>query len=115
MRREISFCRKVSLPILGVVENMSGFVCPSCSGYSEVFFPSTGGAEGLCKEEGLELLGRVPLDPRIGKGCDFGKDWLEEWPESMATRSYFDIVDRIREKLDERDAEKVKPTTNGIH
>jgi len=79
---------------------MSGFVCPSCSHHSEIFIPTSGGAEKLCKEEGLELLGKVPLDIRIGQGCDYGKDWLEEFPESMATRAYFDIVDRIREKLD---------------
>lgn len=99
VRREISFCRKLAVPILGVVENMSGFVCPSCNGLSEIFVPTSGGAEALCKEEGLELLGKVPLDPRIGRGCDFGRDWLEEWPESMATRAYFDVVERLREKL----------------
>lgn len=72
VRKEISFCRKVNLPILGVVENMAGFVCPSCHGNSDVFYPSTGGAKALCEELDLTFLGSVPLDPRIGKCCDLG-------------------------------------------
>lgn len=50
VRKELDFCRKVGVPVLGVVENMSGFVCPSCNGKSDVFFPSTGGAEALAAE-----------------------------------------------------------------
>ncbi|MBW0496053.1 hypothetical protein O181_035768 [Austropuccinia psidii MF-1] len=100
VRRIISFCRKTNISILGVVENMSGFVCPSCNGSSEIFLPTSGGAERLCQEEGLELLGKIPLDPRIGKGCDMGQDWLSTMPDSLATQAYYDIVDRIKEKID---------------
>lgn len=99
VRKEIDFCRKTNIPILGVVENMSGFVCPSCHGESDIFMPSTGGAEGLCKEMGLELLGKIPLDPRIGKCCDFGTSYLDEYPESKATQAYLDIVENIRTQL----------------
>ncbi|TUM45532.1 Cytosolic Fe-S cluster assembly factor nubp1 [Bagarius yarrelli] len=66
VRKEIRFCQKVKLPIIGVVENMSGFVCPKCKNTSQIFPPSTGGAERMCDELSLTLLGRVPLDPRIG-------------------------------------------------
>lgn len=99
VRKEIDFCRKVNIPIIGVVENMSGFVCPSCHGQSDIFIPSTGGAVTLCKEMDLTLLGKVPLDPRIGKSCDYGTSFIDEYPESPATEAYLDIVDRIREKL----------------
>ncbi|CAH7687899.1 ATP-binding protein [Phakopsora pachyrhizi] len=101
VRRIISFCRKTSINILGVVENMSGFVCSSCDGQSEIFLPTSGGAKRLCKEEGLELLGKIPLDPRIGKGCDLGQDWLSMYPDSPATKSYYQIADRIKEKIEE--------------
>ena len=57
VRKEIAFCRKMGVPILGVVENMSGFVCPSCHGRSDIFFASTGGARALCEELGLRFLG----------------------------------------------------------
>merc|ERR1711939_1194030 len=67
----LDFLRKTGIRVLGVVENMAGFVCPSCGGQSDIFVPSTGGAEQLAKEmQGIEVLGSVPLDPRIGKACD---------------------------------------------
>ena len=99
VRKEIDFCRKVGIPILGLVENMSGFVCPKCTTRSEVFAPTTGGAEAMGKELGIEVLGKVPLDPRIGRSCDRGTSFLEEFPDSPATAAYLDIVQRIREKL----------------
>lgn len=99
VRKEIDFCRKVGIPILGVVENMSGFVCPSCKNESQIFIPSTGGAQAMADDLGLELLGKVPLDPRIGMSCDNGLSFLDEYPDSPATTAYLDIVQRIRELL----------------
>ncbi|XP_055221255.2 cytosolic Fe-S cluster assembly factor NUBP1 isoform X5 [Gorilla gorilla gorilla] len=66
VRKEINFCRKVKLPIIGVVENMSGFICPKCKKESQIFPPTTGGAELMCQDLEVPLLGRVPLDPLIG-------------------------------------------------
>ena len=94
VRKEISFCRKVNLPILGVVENMAGFVCPSCHGRSDIFYPSTGGAKALCEELDLRFLGSVPLDPRIGKCCDMGESFVDEFPDSPASIAYTHIIDR---------------------
>jgi Mrp family chromosome partitioning ATPase len=94
VRREIDFCRKVGVRILGLVENMAGFVCPGCKTKSEIFMPSTGGAARLAKETGIELLGRIPLDPRIGKSADFGVSFLDEFPDSPASTAYLDIIDR---------------------
>ncbi|KZT59504.1 P-loop containing nucleoside triphosphate hydrolase protein [Calocera cornea HHB12733] len=101
VRRELDFCRKVGLRVLGVVENMSGFVCPSCKGHSEIFKPSTGGAQKMCDDMGVELLGKVPLDPRIGMSADYGVSFLDEFPDSLATKAYLDIIHRLKEKLDE--------------
>jgi Mrp family chromosome partitioning ATPase len=94
VRREISFCRKVGIRILGLVENMSGFVCPSCKSESQIFKPSTGGAKALAEETGVELLGTVPLDPRIGKSADFGVSFIDEYPDSPATTAYLNIIER---------------------
>ncbi|KAK0561969.1 cytosolic Fe-S cluster assembly factor nbp35 [Tilletia horrida] len=96
VRKEISFCRKMNVPILGVVENMAGFVCPSCHGRSDVFFPSTGGAKALCEELGLRFLGSVPLDPRIGRCADEGIGFVEEYPDSPASEAYRNIIEEIR-------------------
>ncbi|KAL0992538.1 hypothetical protein UPYG_G00094670 [Umbra pygmaea] len=96
VRKEIRFCRKVKLPIIGVVENMSGFVCPKCKNNSEIFPSTTGGAERMCEEMNLTLLGRIPLDPRIGQSCDEGKSFLVEFPESPAAAAYQSIVQSIQ-------------------
>ncbi|XP_023382579.1 cytosolic Fe-S cluster assembly factor NUBP1-like isoform X2 [Pteropus vampyrus] len=66
VRKEINFCHKVKLPIIGVVENMSGFICPKCKKESQIFPPTTGGAEVMCQDLKIPLLGKVPLDPHIG-------------------------------------------------
>jgi len=94
-RKEIDFCRKVSLPIIGVVENMSSFVCPKCSHESVIFPPSTGGAEKMASDAGVMFLGRIPLDPRIGMACDQGKSFIGDVPDSPATQAYIDVVNKI--------------------
>lgn len=101
VRKEISFCRKVQVPIIGVVENMAGFVCPACHGRSDVFYPSTGGARALCEEQGLAFLGSVPLDPRIAKCCDMGESFVDEYPDSPASTAYLEIIERIKQKVSE--------------
>ncbi|SPO29377.1 probable NBP35 - nucleotide-binding protein [Ustilago trichophora] len=100
VRKEISFCRKMNVPILGIVENMAGFVCPSCTGYSEIFHPSTGGAKALCQELELNFLGSIPLDPRIGKSCDLGISFTDEYPDSPATTAYLKVIERVRTLVD---------------
>ncbi|XP_075293098.1 cytosolic Fe-S cluster assembly factor NUBP1 isoform X5 [Opisthocomus hoazin] len=119
VRKEISFCRKVKLPIIGVVENMSGFVCPKCQNCntliftlsqneSQIFPPTTGGAEKMCQNLNVSLLGKVPLDPRIGKSCDSGQSFLAEAPDSAATSSYRSIIQRIQEYCDQHHLQEEK-------
>ncbi|KAH7943572.1 hypothetical protein HPB52_009228 [Rhipicephalus sanguineus] len=66
VRKQAGFCRKMGLRILGVLENMRGFVCPKCQVRSEIFPPTTGGAAALCEELDLPFLGSLPLDPQLG-------------------------------------------------
>nr|XP_054762408.1 cytosolic Fe-S cluster assembly factor nubp1-A-like [Lytechinus pictus] len=96
VRKEISFCRKVQLPIIGVVENMSGFVCPKCKNESQIFPPTTGGASKMCEDLKIPLLGKLPLDPRIGKCCDEGNSFFDEVPDSPATQAYLEIIERVK-------------------
>merc|ERR1712183_1227998 len=86
VRKEINFCRKVNLPVLGVVENMSGYVCPKCGHEESIFAPSSGGAEAMCREMGVPFLGRVPLDGRVAQAGDAGLPlaWLS--PEGPMTK-----------------------------
>jgi len=97
VRKEINFCKKVGLPIIGVVENMSGFVCPNCKKETKIFFPTTGGGEKMAKEMDVPFLGRIPLDPRIAKACDEGRFFLGEFPDSEATKAYKTVFQAIEE------------------
>jgi Mrp family chromosome partitioning ATPase len=95
VRKEINFCKKVGLPVIGVVENMSGFVCPNCKNESQIFVPTTGGAEKMAKEMSVPFLGKIPLDPRIARACDEGKFYLSQFPDSPATKSFNHIFEQI--------------------
>ena len=99
VRKEIDFCWKAGIPILGLVENMSGFVCPKCTHESQIFAASTGGASQLAKDTRIPYLGSVPLDPRIGMSCDFGESFTDAFPDSPASRALKHIVRRIGESI----------------
>lgn len=71
VQKSIGFCGQVGLPVAGVVENMSGYVCPHCGKQSDIF--KAGGAERLASRMGVPFLGRLPLAPEIVEACDEGK------------------------------------------
>ena len=68
VRREIRFCQKANINIIGVVENMSSFHCPFCDKESTIFERTTGGAKKLCEDENLNFLGQIPIHPTIVAG-----------------------------------------------
>jgi len=100
VRKEIDFCRKAGIRILGLVENMSSFVCPKCSHETEIFQATTGGARGLAKEMGIPFLGSVPLDPRIGMACDYGESFMDAFPESPACKALKHVIGQLANQLD---------------
>ena len=99
VRKELDFCAKAGIRVLGLVENMSGFVCPKCKGESDIFAASTGGAAALAREKGVPFLGRVPLDPRIGMACDYGESFFDAWPDSPAGEALRGVVRRVGEEM----------------
>lgn len=98
VRKEIDFCRKAGIRVLGVVENMSGFVCPNCTHETQIFKATTGGARRLARETGIPFLGAVPLDPRIGMACDYGESFLDSFPDSPACVALMEVVRRVGEE-----------------
>ncbi|MCJ1429413.1 cytosolic Fe-S cluster assembly factor nbp35 [Sticta canariensis] len=98
VRKEIDFCRKAGIRVLGVVENMSGFVCPNCTHETQIFKATTGGARRLARETGIPFLGAVPLDPRIGMACDYGESFLDSFPDSPACVALMAVVRRLNEE-----------------
>lgn len=70
VRKSIGFCRSLNLPVLGVIENMSGLACPSCGATVDVF--GAGGGEAMAHDMGVPFLGRIPIDPLMVAACDSG-------------------------------------------
>ena len=102
VRKEIDFCRKAGIRVLGLVENMSGFVCPKCTHQSEIFRPTTGGGRQLAKDTGIPFLGAVPLDPRIGMSCDFGESFFDNFGDSPACEALLELVKNVQHEIDMR-------------
>lgn len=95
IRKSISFCRTVNMPILGLIENMSGFVCPHCGKPTELF--GTGGGLKTAIAMDVTLLGQIPFDPNMVKSADAGESYLEKYPDSEATKAYNEIVKKVVE------------------
>jgi Mrp family chromosome partitioning ATPase len=93
VEKSISFCKELKLNLLGVIENMSGFVCPHCGEVSDIF--KSGGGETLAAKRGVPFLGSVPLDPRMVQSGDSGKPFLLEHPEAEAAIALQNIVRKI--------------------
>ncbi|CBQ73885.1 related to nucleotide binding protein (NBP 2) [Sporisorium reilianum SRZ2] len=74
--RSLDFCRKTSLPVLGLIENMSGYICPHCKDCTNVW--GKGGGEALAKREGIHFLGRIPIDPGLVRVLDDAKEEAQQ-------------------------------------
>lgn len=104
VRKEINFCRKVNLRVIGVIENMSGFVCPGCGHEETIFAATTGGAEGMCRDMDVPFLGRIPLDGRVARAGDAGKPLSQTNPDSPVAKSIDFVVSKILQETDNRPA-----------
>ena len=95
VRKEINFCQKTNVNVLGVVENMAGFICPHCAKKSDIFEANTGGAEGLCKEFNLQLIGRLPLEPNILQSSEKGVYFPDAYPKTETAKEIEILVEHI--------------------
>ncbi|KAM9208622.1 cytosolic Fe-S cluster assembly factor NUBP2 [Dugong dugon] len=100
VRRELTFCRKMGLRVIGIVENMSGFVCPHCAECTNLF--STGGGEELARHAGVPFLGSVPLDPQLARSLEEGRDFIQEFPKSPAFPALASIARKILDRAQAR-------------
>ncbi|MGB4101135.1 MAG: iron-sulfur cluster carrier protein ApbC [Alphaproteobacteria bacterium] len=96
-RKGLNMFRRVDVPVLGIIENMSYFVCPHCETRSEIF--SHGGARVEAARMGCDFLGEIPLELRIRQSMDEGKPIVAAEPESPPAGIYNNIAERIWEKL----------------
>lgn len=103
VRKEINFCEKVGIRVIGLVENMDGIVCPSCKKESMVFpVSSSSPAKKLCLEKNIPYLGSLPLDPRVTKLCDKNTDgigFMELEPNAIWSQKFRDIILNITAQI----------------
>jgi Mrp family chromosome partitioning ATPase/predicted Fe-Mo cluster-binding NifX family protein len=93
VRRSVSFCRTLNLRVAGIVENMSGLVCPHCGQTVDLF--KTGGGERLAAEMGVPFLGRIPIDPQIVTSGDTGRPFVQSSAGSPAAQAFARVMDPI--------------------
>jgi Mrp family chromosome partitioning ATPase len=89
-RKTVTFARKLNIPVRGIVENMSGFICPHCGKRTDIF--KTGGGEKAAGEMNVPFLGKIPLDPDIVALCDDGRPYIEKYPRSEMSQAFSEIV-----------------------
>jgi ATP-binding protein involved in chromosome partitioning len=95
--RAVEMFRRLEVPVLGVVENMSGFVCPHCGRETAIF--GEGGGRQLAERMGVPFLGRIPLDPRVREGGDAGRPLVIAHPDSPAAQAMRDIARQIAARI----------------
>lgn len=97
VKKEINFCKTVELRILGVIENMSGFICPYCAECTNIF--SSGGGERLSMDYGIPYLGNIPIDPKFVELLESQKSYQDSLPDLYAESSLYDIFGKIIQKV----------------
>lgn len=89
-RKTVTFARKLNIPVRGIIENMSGFICPHCGKRTDIF--KTGGGEKAAREMNVPFLGKIPLEPNIVALCDDGTPYVEKFPMSEMSLAFSNIV-----------------------
>jgi ATP-binding protein involved in chromosome partitioning len=97
--KAVSFVRKMEMPVLGIIENMSGLVCPKCGEKINLF--GIGGGEQLARETGVYFLGSIPLDPEVVRSGDEGRPFIHHDRDSPTRSAVEQVVEALIRRLDE--------------
>lgn len=101
-RKSVTFAAQSHIPVIGIVENMSGFVCPHCGKAVDIF--KSGGGEAAAKDMGVPFLGRIPLEPGVVESGDSGLPIVVRSPDSAAAKAFKAFVQKVVDIV-ERDTE----------
>ena len=99
-RKAVVMSQKLNVPVLGIIENMAGFICPHCGKKTYIF--GIGGGENAAKELNVDFLGRVPLDVRLRELSDEGKPFIVNYPDAEASKALTEIINKILQKIGEK-------------
>lgn len=106
-RKAVNFSKQINIPVLGIVENMSGMACPHCGESIDLF--KIGGGEKAAMELGVPFLGRIPIEPRVVLSCDAGEPFLTESDESLAKSAFTHVIKTLLEQLNWSEKEAARP------
>ena len=108
VRKCVTFCKQLNLPVIGVVENMSGFVCPHCGERTEIF--KSGGGGEMAADMNIPFLGAIPFDPGVVDAADMGEPYIVKHPESEVGKIFAALAAPL---LSLKKREIVAATSNG--
>lgn len=117
--RSLDMFQKLNIPIAGIVENMSGFICSHCNHESDIF--GKGSSEKLAKQYNTNILAQIPLEGKIREGGDNGKPIVFFNPESISAKSYIKMADTLINFLEQvnqnnlADNKDIQPTQDNSH
>jgi len=97
VKKAVTFARRLGVPVIGIVENMSGFICPECGAKVDIF--KVGGGQKIAQDLAVPFLGSIPIDPEICSDSDKGAPFIAEHPNSPATKAFTEIVKKIEDFL----------------
>ena len=93
--KAVNFAKTIKIPVIGIIENMSGFTCPHCGESIDLF--KVGGGENAARDLSVPFLGRIPLDQKIVEDCDNGSPFVASGNKSESTESFKGIVTKIKD------------------
>ena len=106
-KKGLNMFRKVDVPVLGLIENMSLFLCPNCGHESHIF--GHGGARMEAEKTGVPFLGEIPLELVIRETSDSGQPIVVSQPESASAKIYLQIASQVRDQLSAREGQSSGP------
>jgi ATP-binding protein involved in chromosome partitioning len=96
-RRSLEMFSKLNIPVAGIIENMSGFICPSCDTQSDIF--GSGTCEDLAAQHNTDVLANIPIEPSIRVGGDEGKPTVYFYPDSVTGKKYLEAAKKLWENI----------------
>jgi len=99
VKKSVTFSKQIGIPIIGIIENFSGYVCPDCGKKVDIF--QSGGGKRIAKDLSVPFLGSIPIDPKIGLDSDSGVSFITQNPKIPSTKSFNEIVAKITQFLKE--------------
>lgn len=104
VKKAVSFSRQMGIPVIGIIENMSGFTCPKCG--EQINILGAGGGKRIAEELNVPFLGQIPMDPKICEEADKGISFIKEHVDSPATKAFKEIVKKVEKFLETKNGSK---------